>query len=159
MKNFKWLLAALVVGITFSSCKKSETFSKEDLIGRWQAPSLSMPEDTLQYLVFQAEIDPEEAEEYRFGYEWDMGDHEGWDDSQGTYEDYLMTPISENGDYHGNGWFKWKLEPNGELTLIHLMHNGGADVVKSYQVTVLTNTALSFKDSFGEIHSFTRVKQ
>ena len=158
MKKILYFAAFIAVVAGFVSCQKTTTYSKDDLIGRWQAPSDSRPNDTLQYRVFLAEIDPEEKEEYRFGYEWDMGDHEGWDDNQGTYEDYLMTPISENGDYHGNGWYKWKLEPNGELTIINLMHNGGADIPKTYTVTVLTSTNLTFKDGFGVSHSYTKVK-
>lgn len=154
---FAAVLALVVTG--FVSCKKSPTFAKEDLIGRWQAPSASMPKDTLQYIVFLAERDSAEKEDYRYGYEWDMGDHIGWDDSKGTYEDYLMTPISENGDFHGNGWFIWKLESNGELTMIHFMHNGAAEMPKTYTVTVLTNTDLSYKDGLGVVHQYTKVKK
>lgn len=157
MKKSLIIVTVLAIMVGFVSCKKTTTkYSAEDLIGRWQAPS-DYSKDSMQYRVFLAEAVPSETE-YRYGYEWDMGDHEGWDASQGTYEDFLMTPTSEDGEFHGNGWYHWKLATNGELTIINLMHNGGAEVVKSYTVTVLTNSSLTFKDSFGKTHSFTRIK-
>ena len=109
------------------SCRKDATFAKEDLVGRWQAPS----GDTLQFMVFQPDIAPTPdglTGEFRYGYEWDMDDHKGWDDSQGTYEDYLFTPIEDRGAYHGNGWFVWKLETNGDFIYVNFMNNGGADI-------------------------------
>jgi len=154
MKKILVFAAVLAVVAGFVSCQKSPSFAKEDLVGRWQAPS----GDTLQFIVFQADAVPDSDGEYRYGYEWDMKDHEGWDDTKGTYEDFLMTPISERGAYHGNGWFKWKLESNGDLTLVNFMNNGGADIPKTYTVTVLTGTALTYKDDFGTTHQFTKVK-
>lgn len=158
MKKLYYLALAAIVACFVSCQKTTTTYSPDDLVGRWQAPSMSQPNDTLQFRVFLAETDPDEPE-YRFGYEWDMGDHEGWDDSEGTYEDFLLTPISQDGEFHGNGWYKWKLLSSGELTIINLMHNGGAGIPKTYTITLLTNTDLSFKDNFGQIHSFTKVKK
>lgn len=154
-KSLFFALVIALVAVGFGACKKQTTYSPEDLIGRWQAPS----GDTLMYMVFQPDMAPTPSEvtgEFRYGYEWDMNDHEGWDDSQGTYEDYLMLPIDQNGDYHGNGWFAWKLESNGDLIKVNYMHNGGADIPKTYKVTVLTNTSLSYKDDFGTTHQFTK---
>lgn len=158
MKKSLFITTILAVLVCFVSCQKTTTtYSPEDLVGRWQAPSMSQPDDTLQFRVFLAETASDEPE-YRYGYEWDMGDHEGWDETKGTYEDFLLTK-GNDGEYHGNGWYKWKLATNGDLTIINLMHNGGADIPKTYTVTTLTNTDLSFKDSFGKIHSFTKVKK
>ena len=157
MKKSLIIATVLAIMACLVSCQKSTTYSSDDLIGRWQAPSASLPNDTLQYRVFLADKDSEEPE-YRFGYEWDMGDHQGWDDSKETYEEYLLKPISEDGDYHGNGWYKWKLDPDGELTIIYLLRNGGAELPKVYTVTILTNSSLSFKDGLGVVHSFTKVK-
>ena len=39
------------------------------------------------------------------------------------------------------------------------MNNGGADIPKTYKVTVLTGFSLTYKDDFGTVHSFTKVKQ
>ena len=159
MKKVLVFAAVLAIAAGFVSCQReASTFAKEDLIGRWQAPS----GDTLQFMVFQADIAPTPdglTGEFRYGYEWDMNDHKGWDDSQGTYEDYLFTPIEDRGAYHGNGWFVWKLETNGDFIYVNFMNNGGADIPKSYKVTVLTGSSLTYKDDFGTTHSFTKVKQ
>lgn len=159
MKKVLVFAAVLAIAAGFVSCQReASTFAKEDLIGRWQAPS----GDTLQFMVFQADIAPTPdglTGEFRYGYEWDMDDHKGWDDSQGTYEDFLFTPIDKNGAFHGNGWFVWKLETNGDFILVNLMNNGGAEIPKSYKVTVLTGSSLTYKDDFGTIHSFTKIKQ
>ncbi len=159
MKKVLVFAAVLAIAAGFVSCQReTSTFAKEDLIGRWQAPS----GDTLQFMVFQADIAPTPdglTGEFRYGYEWDMNDHKGWDDSQGTYEDFLFTPIEDRGAYHGNGWFVWKLETNGDFIYVNFMNNGGADIPKSYKVTVLTGSSLTYKDDFGTTHSFTKVKQ
>lgn len=159
MKKVLVFAAILAIAAGFVSCQReTSTFAKEDLVGRWQAPS----GDTLQFMVFQADIAPTPdglTGEFRYGYEWDMKDHKGWDDSQGTYEDFLFKPIDENGAFHGNGWFVWKLETNGDFIYVNFMNNGGADIPKSYKVTVLTGSSLTYKDDFGTTHSFTKVKQ
>lgn len=159
MKKVLVFAAVLAIAAGFVSCQReASTFAKEDLIGRWQAPS----GDTLQFMVFQHDIAPTPeglSGEFRYGYEWDMNEHKGWDDSQGTYEDFLFTPIDENGAFHGNGWFVWKLDPNGNFILVNLMNNGGAEIPKPYKVTVLTGSSLTYKDDFGTFHSFTKIKQ
>ncbi len=156
MKKVLVFAAVLAIAAGFVSCQKeASTFAKEDLIGRWQAPS----GDTLQFMVFQPDIAPTPdglTGEFRYGYEWDMNDHKGWDDSQGTYEDFLF---DENEAFHGNGWFVWKLEPNGNFLFGHLMNNDGAVIPKPYKVTVLTGSSLTYKDDFGTPHSFTKIKQ
>ena len=143
MKKVLVFAAILAIAAGFVSCQReTSTFAKEDLIGRWQAPS----GDTLQFMVFQADIAPTPdglTGEFRYGYEWDMNDHKGWDDSQGTYEDFLFKPIDENGAFHGNGWFVWQLDPNGNFLLGHLMNNDGAVIPKPYKVTVLTGSSLT----------------
>ena len=159
MKKVLVFAAILAIAAGFVSCQReTSTFAKEDLIGRWQAPS----GDTLQFMVFQADIAPTPeglSGEFRYGYEWDMNDHKGWDDSQGTYEDFLFIPLDKDGAFHGNGWFVWKLETNGDFIYVNFMNNGAADIPKPYKVTVLTGSSLTYKDDFGTPHSFTKVKQ
>lgn len=53
--------------------------------------------------------------------------------------------------------FTWTLEGD-DLTQIHIMEMG-ASVPKTYVVTNLTETKLEYRDDFGNIHSFTKVKQ
>ena len=159
MKKVLVFAAVLAIAAGFVSCQReASTFAKEDLIGRWQAPS----GDTLQFMVFQPDIAPTPeglSGEFRYGYEWDMNDNTEWDDSQGTYEEFLFRPIDENGAFHGNGWFVWKLEPNGDFIYVNFMNNGAAGIPKTYKVTVLTGFSLTYKDDFGTVHSFTKVKQ
>ena len=159
MKKVLVFAAVLAIAAGFVSCQReASTFAKEDLIGRWQAPS----GDTLQFMVFQPDIAPTPeglTGEFRYGYEWDMNDNTEWDDSQGTYEEFLFRPIDEDGAFHGNGWFVWKLEPNGDFIYVNFMNNGAAGIPKSYKVTVLTGFSLTYKDDFGTVHSFTKVKQ
>ena len=159
MKKVLVFAAVLAIAAGFVSCQReASTFAKEDLIGRWQAPS----GDTLQFMVFQPDIAPTPeglSGEFRYGYEWDMNDNTEWDDSQGTYEEFLFRPIDENGAFHGNGWFVWKLEPNGDFIYVNFMNNGAAGIPKTYKVTVLTGSSLTYKGDFGTTHSFTKVKQ
>ena len=83
---------------------------------------------------------------------------------QGTLLEYY------NSDGTGHTWdegddvseaeaqkFKWKLEKD-ELTQIHLMEIGSAEIPKLYAVTELTSTNFKYKDSYGKIFSFIRVE-
>lgn len=50
----------------------------------------------------------------------------------------------------------WKLEGE-ELTQIHIMESGAAEVPKFYTVTELTSTTFKYKNNSGTSYSFTRV--
>ena len=68
MKKVLVFAAILAIAAGFVSCRKDATFAKEDLVGRWQAPS----GDTLQFMVFQPDIAPTPdglTGEFRYGYE------------------------------------------------------------------------------------------
>lgn len=108
------------------------TFAENDLLGLWQETG------TEAYVRFTSEQD--EAGEYKYGREWD--------ESEDIFESDLLP--------YGNGWFKYKLVQS-DLTEIHLMDNGGAEVPKVYVVTKLTDTELQYKDNFGTTHSFDKV--
>lgn len=108
------------------------TFAENDLLGLWQETG------TEAYVRFTSEKD--EAGEYKYGREWD--------ESEDIFESDLLP--------YGNGWFKYKLVQS-DLTEIHLMDNGGAEVPKVYVVTKLTDTELQYKDNFGTTHSFDKV--
>ena len=77
---------------------------------------------------------------YKYGCEWNEG--------EGVSESDLTK--------YGNGWFKWKLGKAG-LTEIDLMENGGAELLKVYTVSKLTDTELQYKDDFKVTHSFQKV--
>lgn len=75
-----------------------------------------------------------------------------WDEAEDVYEEDLKP--------YGNGWFKYLFETTGRnLTEIHLMDNGGAEIPKVYVVTKLTNTDLEYyeKDNKNIKFSFSKV--
>ena len=108
------------------------TFQENDLLGLWQE------DGTEAFVGFCSEKDSTGM--YKYGCEWDEGD--------GVFESNLTK--------YGNGWFKWKLV-KADLTEIHLMENGGADIRKVYTVIKLTDTELQYKDDFKVTHSFQKV--
>ena len=126
-------LACIMIAMT--SCfgsSEEPTFVENDLLGLWQETG------TEAYVRFTSEKD--ETGEYKYGREWD--------ESEDIFESDLLP--------YGNGWFKYKLVKS-DLTEIHLMDNGGAEVPKVYIVTKLTDTELQYKDNFGTTHSFDKV--
>ena len=125
----------VVVAIMMTSCFGSSNepdFVEADLLGLWQETG------TEAYVRFTSEKD--DTGEYKYGREWD--------ESEDTFESDLKP--------YGNGWFKYKLVKS-DLTEIHLMDSGGAEVPKIYVVTKLTDTVLQYKDDFGTTHSFDKV--
>ena len=126
-------LACIMIAMT--SCfgsSEEPTFAENDLLGLWQETG------TEAYVRFTSEKD--DTGEYKYGREWD--------ESEDIFESDLLP--------YGNGWFKYKLVQS-DLTEIHLMDNGGAEVPKVYVVTKLTDTELQYKDNFGTTHSFEKV--
>ena len=126
-------LACIMIAMT--SCfgsSEEPTFVENDLLGLWQEKG------TEAYVRFTSEKD--ETGEYKYGREWN--------ESEDIFESDLLP--------YGNGWFKYKLVQS-DLTEIHLMDNGGAEVPKVYVVTKLTDTELQYKDNFGTTHSFDKV--
>ena len=107
-------------------------FKEADLLGLWQETG------TEAYVRFTSEKD--ETGEYKYGREWD--------ESEDIFESDLLP--------YGNGWFKYKLVQS-DLTEIHLMDNGGAEVPKVYVVTKLTAGDLEYKDNYGTTHIFEKV--
>ena len=127
-------LACIMIAMTscFGPNTEEPTFAENDLLGLWQETG------TEAYVRFTSEKD--DTGEYKYGREWD--------ESEDIFESDLLP--------YGNGWFKYKLVQS-DLTEIHLMDNGGAEVPKVYVVTKLTDTELQYKDNFGTTHSFEKV--
>ena len=148
-KSFKFILIALV-GVVLASCNminNSPSFQLSDLQGLWQENG------TQQYVRFTTEQSDETG--YLYGREWN---DEEWDDPDMTYEEYLISNRDQLG-HPGNGWFKYLFETTGNLTEIHLMDNGGAEIPKVYVVSKLTDTDLVYydKDYKDKKHYFTKV--
>lgn len=139
-KSFVWVaLIAIVAG--FASCTPTITFTEDDLHGRWQE------EDKNAYVVYTTEKDTVSDVKDR-GYLWGYE----WDESDAVYEDDVLK------EKYGNGWFVYNLE-GSQLTLINMMSNRGADIPKTYTVTILTNTDLKYQDSEKVEHSYKRLSK
>lgn len=124
-----------MIAVAMTSCfgpSNEPDFVEADLLGLWQETG------TEAYVRFTSEKD--DTGEYKYGREWN--------ESEDIFESDLLP--------YGNGWFKYKLVQS-DLTEIHLMDNGGAEVPKVYVVTKLTDTELQYKDNFGTTHSFDKV--
>ena len=136
MKKNSLVFGILVlVAVAMTSCfgpSNEPSFVEADLLGLWQE------EGTEAYVRFTSEAD--ETGEYKYGREWDEGD----DVLEGD-----LTP-------YGNGWFKYKLVKS-DLTEIHLMDNGGANIPKVYQVVKLTAGELEYRDEYKNTHRFEKL--
>lgn len=124
------LLCAMV---GFVACTPAVSFDEDLLIGKWEDDN----SDGLYY-VYLTETD--ETGSYQYGKTWDEKDDVTEEDLQ----------------YHGNGWFKWQLVQS-DLTQIHLMDNGGAEIPKIYTITYLDDNTLQYKDEFNQ-YSFHKVR-
>lgn len=145
MKHINKILLLAWLGIALAGCNlfnKPTEFQLSDLQGLWQENK------TMHYVRFTTENSEETG--YLYGREWD--------EAEDIYEKDLLDFLAEYG-IHGNGWFKYKFERNGNLTEIHLMDNGGAEIPKVYVVTLLTDTDLSYyeKDHKSIKFSFSKV--
>ena len=133
--SIKHLSILAVIILAMTSCfntSEEPTFVEADLLGLWQEKGTEV------YVRFTNEKD--NTGEYKYGREWD--------ESEDTLESDLLP--------YGNGWFKYKLVKS-DLTEIHLMDNGGAELPKVYVVTKLTAGNLEYKDNFGTTHVFEKV--
>ena len=133
--SIKHLSILAVIIIAMTSCfntSEEPTFVETDLLGLWQEKG------TEAYVRFTNEKD--NTGEYKYGREWD--------ESEDIFESDLLP--------YGNGWFKYKLVKS-DLTEIHLMDNGGADIPKVYQVLKLTAGELQYKDDYGKTHYLDKV--
>ena len=133
-KSILRIALVAMVGAVVASCSlgTEPTFQENDLLGLWQE------DDKEAFVRFTAEKDSTGV--YKYGCEWNEG--------EGVFESDLTK--------YGNGWFKWKLV-KADLTEIHLMENGGADIPKVYTVRKLTDTELLYEDDFKNYHSFQKM--
>ena len=133
-KSILRIALVAMVGAVVASCSlgTEPTFQENDLLGLWQENG------TEAFVRFTAEKDSTGV--YKYGCEWNEG--------EGVFESDLTK--------YGNGWFKWQLV-KADLTEIHLMQNGGAEIPKVYTVSKLTDTELQYKDDFKVAHSFQKV--
>lgn len=133
------ILSIVVLGIAMTSCglfnNNNPEYKLSDLQGLWQ-------ENNAEHFVRFTTEQSDEAG-YLYGREW----HEDEDVFESDLKPY------------GNGWFKYLFETSGNLTEIHLMDNGGAEVPKVYVVSSLTSDKLEYyeKDRTSNKFSFSKV--
>ena len=126
--------------------KTTPSYSLSDLQGLWQR------NNTQEFVRFTTEQSDETG--YLLGREWNEDE---WYD-EGSYEDFLIEQRNKQG-FPGNGWFKYQFKTTGDLTEIHFMDNGGAEIPKVYVVSKLTDTDLVYyeKDYPSIKFNFTKV--
>ena len=138
MKVFRLVCIALV-GLAMTSCglfnNNNPEYKLSDLQGLWQ-------ENNTEHFVRFTKEQSDEAG-YLYGREWN--------EDEDVFESDLKP--------YGNGWFKYLFETSGNLTEIHLMDNGGAEIPKVYVVTKLSSTTLEYyeKDRTSNKFSFSKV--
>lgn len=130
-------LACIMIAMT--SCfgtSEEPTFMENDLLGLWAEGSANY-NDTIpvHFVRFTKEQDP--TGEYKYGRQWN--------ESEDIYEEDLVP--------YGNGWFKYKLVKS-DLTEIHLMDNGGAEIPKVYVVVKLNEYELQYEDERGKMYYY-----
>lgn len=134
-KSIQFLFLAFVA-VALASCdmfnKTTPSYSLSDLQGLW------LRNNTQEFVRFTTEQSDETG--YLLGREWNDAE---WDDPDMTYEEYLIWNRDKLG-HPGNGWFKYQFKSTGDLTEIHLMDNGGAEIPKIYVVSKLTDTDLVY---------------
>ena len=146
MKKFYHLALCAIAAISLTGCFGGATepvFKLADLQGLWQE------KNTEHFVRFTTEQSDEAG--FLYGREW----HEDED----VIEQDLINSREELG-HPGNGWFKYEFKTSdGDLTEIHFMDNGGAEIPKIYVVSILNDSELSYyeKDKENWKYSFTKV--
>ena len=149
MKKRIYFVLLACVALAMTSCNlfnnKTPEYYISDLQALWQETNVM---NSQHFVRFTNEASDESP--YFLGREWD--------EAEDVFESDLLAARETLG-YPGNGWFKYWLEKNGELTEIHLLDNHGAEVPKIYVITVLTNSELSYyeKDRKSNKFSFKKV--
>ena len=128
--------AMALIALAMSSCKKEAdvSFEEANLLGLWQESGTQL------FVRFTAEKDS--TGQYKYGWEWN--------EAEDVTESDLVP--------YGNGWFKYKLQ-KADLTEIHLMDNGGAEIPKVYTVEKLTDSELVYVDDYKRSHSLLKIAE
>ena len=129
-KRIVFLSVLAVIALTMTSCWNvpEVVIDEADLLGLWSKDDATgLDSVPVEFVRFTDELDP--TREYKYGRQWN--------ESEDIYEEDLVP--------YGNGWFKYKLVKS-DLTEIHLMDNGGADIPKVYVVVKLNEYELQYED-------------
>lgn len=149
MKKYYYLAICAIVSLTLTGCfggsgsYNDPSYSLSDLQALWQE------DGTDHFVRFTTERSSEYP--YYLGLEWDEAE-------EVTEQDLIDT--REELGHPGNGWFKYEFKTSGgDLTEIHLMDNGGAEIPKIYIVSKLTSDKLEYyeKDHSSSKYYFSKV--
>lgn len=146
MKKFYHLALCAIAAISLTGCFGGATepeFKLADLQTLWQE------DGTEHFVSFTTERSSEYP--YYLGLEWD--------EAEEITEQDLVEAREELG-HPGNGWFEYQFKTSGgDLTEIHLMDNGGAEIPKIYIVSKLTSDKLEYyeKDHSSSKYYFSKV--
>jgi len=139
MKKFYYLALAAIVSVVMTSCGGTTSTNNEPKfsLGDLQALWFQENDTTDHYVRFTTEKSDESP--YLLGREW----HEK--DPDGAVHEQDILDAREYWGYPCGGWFKYEFKTTGgDLTEIHLMDNGGAELPKVYIVSKLTETTLEY---------------
>ena len=130
MKRIVYLLTVALAALFVTSCGNmfgpTTDYTASDLKGTWTEEA-----NPLCYWVYS--LDKDDSGEYYWG--------KTWDEAEDVHESDV------DADYHGNGWFKWKISSN-KLTLIHMMNISDAAIPQVFTITSCNSTTLVLKDSY-----------
>ncbi|MBR3646934.1 MAG: hypothetical protein IKN59_00900 [Paludibacteraceae bacterium] len=140
MKRTLYFLIVALIGVVLTGCGffgngGDVTYTASDLKGTWV-------EETNPKCYWVYMLDKDESGDYYWGKTWDEADD--------VFEEDL--------DFHGNGWFKWKLASGNSLTQVHMLTISEAGVPKTYTVASCSSTTLVLKDSYGKKLTYTKAK-
>lgn len=128
MKKLYFALIALVA-VMMTSCGMmggGEKFTSDQLMGTWEGASLvkdAAPSEHLVYAFLKEKAT--DGNDY-WGYTYDEGEDV-------TYEDL---------EYHGNGWFTWKIDGKNLVTSNYMDISGERVTPKTYTIQSVTSTQL-----------------
>lgn len=149
MKKFLFIaVASLMIG-GFNSCTgfgdTEQVGSEAKLFGRWQNN-----QDPTNYRVYYStkvtdaeyleQTGQPKTDEYYWGKEWT--------ESEGVYESDLVK--------HGDGWYMWR-KVTTDLLELYTMDNHGSVIDRTYTLTVLNDSVLSFKSESGKTYNYHKI--
>lgn len=145
MRRINYLVLLAVIGVALTGCNifnpKTPEYYLSDLLGLWQETTVKGSQHFVRFTNEASDESP-----YLLGREWD--------EAEDIYEQDLIDARETLG-HPGNGWFKFELKKEGELTEIHLMDNEGAEIPKIYVITTLSDTQLAYYEKDRKSNKFT----
>lgn len=147
MKKLLFIVCASLIIVGFNSCigDTGQVGSEAKLFGRWQNN-----QDPTNYRVYYStkvtdveyleQTGQTKTDEFYWGKEWT--------ESEGVYETDLVE--------HGNGWYMWR-KVTTDLLELYTMDNHGSVIDRTYTLTILNDSVLSFKAESGKTYNYHKI--